>query len=86
MIGGAKSIRTLVAAATIISWLASPAYSQGLGKKGGGYRGPPVESRPKIDEKAYNAALERIPTPKQPYDPWSIARPSDPVSSGGKSK
>jgi hypothetical protein len=81
-----KSIKTLVAAAAIISWLASPAYSQGLGKRGGGYAGPPVENRPKIDEKAYNAALQRIPTPKQPYDPWSNARPSDPASTGGTTK
>jgi len=86
MVGVTKSIKALIAAATVISWLASPAYSQGLGKKGGGYRGPPTENHPKIDEKAYNAALERIPTPKQPYDPWSIARPPDPASTGGKTK
>jgi hypothetical protein len=41
----------------------------------GGYAGPPVENHPKVDEKAYKAALERIPTPDQKYDPWGIARP-----------
>ena len=28
-----------------------------------------------IDEKAYKAALERIPEPKEKYDPWSGACP-----------
>jgi hypothetical protein len=31
--------------------------------------------RPKVDEKAYKAALERIPEPKEKYDPWGVARP-----------
>ena len=28
---------------------------------------------------AYNAALERIPEPKEKYDPWGVARPADPA-------
>jgi hypothetical protein len=56
--------------------LAPPAYPQGLGKKGGSHA-PPAENRPKVDEKAYNAALDRIPTPKKGYDPWGQVRPSD---------
>lgn len=78
MIGGTKAIRTLVAVATIISSLALPAYSQGLNKRpgSGGYEGPPVEKKPKIDEKAYKAALERIPEPDKKFDPWELrARP-----------
>ena len=31
----------------------------------------------KVDEKAYKAALERIPEPKEKYDPWGVARPAD---------
>jgi hypothetical protein len=87
MIGRTKAIRTLVAVATIISSLALPAYSQGLNRRpgSGGYEGPPVEKKPKIDEKAYKAALERIPDPDKKFDPWGIARPSEPVKPTKKS-
>ena len=37
------------------------------------------EKKPEIDEKAYKAALDRIPEPKEKYDPWSGARPSEPA-------
>jgi hypothetical protein len=84
MIGGTKAIKTLIVAATVISWYTLPAYPQAFGKKGGGYRGPPVENHPKVDEKAYKAALDRIPVPDQKYDPWGIARPSDPAKTGKK--
>jgi hypothetical protein len=30
-----------------------------------------------VDEKAYKAALERIPEPKEKYDPWGVARPAE---------
>ena len=85
MIGGARTIKTLIVAAMVISSFTFPAYPQGLGKRGGGYAGPPVENHPKVDEKAYKAALERIPTPSQKFDPWGIARPSEPAKSGKKS-
>jgi len=32
----------------------------------------------KVDDKAYKAALERIPEPKEKYDPWGVARPAPP--------
>jgi hypothetical protein len=35
--------------------------------------------RPAVDEKAYKAALERIPEPKEKYDPWGVARPGEPA-------
>jgi hypothetical protein len=35
------------------------------------------EKKPVIDEQAYKAALERIPEPKEKYDPWSGARPAE---------
>jgi hypothetical protein len=38
-----------------------------------------TEERPKVDEKAYKAALERIPEPKEKYDPWGVARPVEPA-------
>jgi len=49
---------------------------------GGGGRGKntsdlrsPEQKKPIVDEKAYKSALERIPEPKEKYDPWSVARP-----------
>jgi hypothetical protein len=45
----------------------------------------PVENRPKVDEKAYKAALEKIPTSTEKYDPWGNARPSEPAKPGKKS-
>jgi len=84
MTGRTEVIRALFAILAVVSLLMSPAYGQGLGKKGGGYRGPPVDDHPKIDEKAYKAALERIPAPKKEYDPWGIARPPNPATAGQK--
>jgi hypothetical protein len=85
MIGQTKAIKTLVGAAMAISALSLPAYSQGYGsgKKGGG-SAPPVENHPKIDEKAYKAALDRIPVPDEKYDPWGVARPSEPAKTPKK--
>jgi hypothetical protein len=78
MVGRTKAIRALATAATVVSSLTVPAYPQGFGKRGGGPgSGYPVENHPKVDEKAYNAALERIPVPDQKYDPWGIARPAE---------
>jgi hypothetical protein len=80
MAGGTKAIKVAVVAAAIISSLALPAYSQGLKK--GSHAAPTEDTRPKVDEKAYKAALDRIPTPKQPYDPWGVARPTEPAKTG----
>ena len=76
MTGGAKAIKLPLVVAAIMSLLTLPASAQGMGKKGG-RGGPPAENHPKVDEKAYKAALDRIPTPKQPYDPWGQAHQSD---------
>ena len=38
-----------------------------------------LENHPKVDEKAYKAALDRIPTPKKGYDPWGQMRPGEPA-------
>jgi hypothetical protein len=86
MIGGTNAIKTLIVAAAVISWLTVPAYPQGFGKRGGGPGSRyPVENRPKVDEKAYKAALDRIPTPDQKYDPWGVARPAEPAKTSRKS-
>ena len=62
---------------SMLAMLAMPAHAQA--------RRPHAEEkkarddRPKVDEKAYKAALERIPEPKEKYDPWSGARPAEPA-------
>jgi hypothetical protein len=85
MIGGTKAIQLLIMTVAIVSAFAVPAYSQGFGKKGGGYAGPPPENHPKIDEKAYKAALDRIPTPAKQYDPWGDARSAESAKPAKKS-
>ena len=71
---------TLAAAAAIGASLTAPAHAQ-IGQNGGAYRGPPAVEHPKIDEKAYKAALDRIPEPSKKYDPWGAARPTEPAKS-----
>jgi hypothetical protein len=81
MTGGPKAIKIPIVVAAILSLLTPPAYAQSLKK---GSHAPPAESRPPIDEKAYKAALDRIPTPKQGYDPWGQARQSEPAKTPNK--
>jgi hypothetical protein len=71
----------VVVAATLLSAFAD---AQGLDKKGGGRSDYPVEDHPKVDEKAYKAALDRIPEPDKKYDPWGVVRPSEPAGAGRK--
>jgi hypothetical protein len=57
-------MRTFTIAAVIVALLAAPAYSQG-GKKGGRGKEQKTESRNPPDDKAYKAALDRIPCPRK---------------------
>jgi hypothetical protein len=83
MVGRKKAIRTLATAAAVISSFTLPAYSQGFtNRKPQDHGGPLIEKKPEVDEKAYKAALERIPTPDKRYDPWGIARPAEPGKTG----
>ncbi|MBR1092197.1 hypothetical protein JQ621_32525 [Bradyrhizobium manausense] len=72
-------MRILVIAAAVLALTVASAHAQ----MGGGGRRQPNESsqkpdnKPKVDEKAYKAALDRIPESKEKYDPWSGARPSE---------
>jgi hypothetical protein len=76
-----KTFTLAVAAVVTLGLLAAPAAAQMGGKRGGGNDGPPkTDKDPKraaADEKAYKAALERIPDPKQKYDPWGGVVPAD---------
>jgi hypothetical protein len=81
MTGGTKAIKTIFVAALVVSSFTLPAYAQGFGNRKGGGQGSvyPAEKHPPVDEKAYKAALERIPEPNEKYDPWGVARPSTPA-------
>jgi hypothetical protein len=57
--------------------LAMPAYAQANRPKEEHRK--VEEKKVVIDEKAYKAALERIPDSKEKYDPWGVARPAEPV-------
>ena len=58
-----------------LALLAVPAYAQHKQPR----EDKKVEKKPVVDEKAYKAALDRIPEPKEKYDPWSIAKPGEPA-------
>jgi hypothetical protein len=71
-------MRILAVAAALLMLVALPASAQ---MPGGKHRPSDdgkakVDNTPKVDEKAYNDALKRIPEPKEKYDPWGGARPS----------
>ena len=69
-------MKFLTIAATILALTAMPAQAQMGGRRSPGdeKKAEPVK---KIDEKAYKAALERIPDPKEKYDPWAVTKPAD---------
>lgn len=69
----------ILAMAAVLALIAVPASAQMGGKRHQGEAQKKEEKKPQIDEKAYKAALERIPEPKEKYDPWSVARPAEPT-------
>jgi hypothetical protein len=81
-------MKRLMVAAAMLALIAMPAYAQ-MGK-----RAPKNDEKntgqsaasKKADEQAYKAALERIPDPKDKYDPWGVARPVDPAAAAKKPK
>jgi hypothetical protein len=67
-----------IVVAALLSLVASAAaYAQ---MKKGSHAAPTTETKPRVDEKAYKAALDRIPTPKKPYDPWSQVHEPEPAA------
>jgi hypothetical protein len=73
---------TAVTLAALISW---PAQAQ-MGGSGVRHRDilRPEKKKSPVDEKAYKAALERIPEPKEKYDPWGVARQAEPDKTKSK--
>jgi hypothetical protein len=72
-------MKTLIVAAATLALIAVPAHAQMGGKRHQGDDKKTDTPTKKIDEKAYKAALERIPDPKEKYDPWGVARPAEPA-------
>lgn len=74
-------MRILIIATAILALMAASAQAQmgGGGRRHSSESGQKADNKPKVDEKAYKAALERIPESKEKYDPWSGARPSEPA-------
>jgi hypothetical protein len=73
-------MKTFTVAAVVLALLAMPAHGQMGGKRQRGDDDKKTDQKkPQVDEKAYKAALERIPEPKEKYDPWGIARPAEPA-------
>ncbi|MBR0780813.1 hypothetical protein [Bradyrhizobium iriomotense] len=70
-------MKILVIAAAVLAVACGSAEAQGRRQPNDGAK--PADNKPKVDEKAYKAALERIPEPKEKYDPWGGARPSEPA-------
>jgi hypothetical protein len=70
-------MKALTIATVTLALLTMPAYAQVNEKRHQGDAKKAEQKRPAVDEKAYKAALERIPEPKEKYDPWGVARPTD---------
>jgi hypothetical protein len=71
-------MKILAVALAMLALIALPAHAQMGGKRHGDDKKTDAPTK-KVDEKAYKAALERIPEPKEKYDPWGVARPTDPA-------
>jgi hypothetical protein len=72
-------MKTFTVAAVMLALIAIPAQAQMAGKRHQGEDKKSDQKKPAVDEKAYKAALERIPEPKEKYDPWGVARPAEPA-------
>ncbi len=72
-------MRALVMAVAALALLAAPAQAQMAGGKRGhqGDTTKAEEKKPKVDDKAYQEALKRIPDSKEKYDPWAVTKPPD---------
>jgi hypothetical protein len=77
-------MKRIVIAAVLLA-LGSATFAQGIGhggpgevKGGRGHRGAndykKDEVTRKVDEKAYQDALQKIPDSKEKYDPWGVVR------------
>ena len=73
------AMRTFTVAAVMLALIAVPAQAQKAKRHQADDQQKKQDKNPEVDEKAYKAALERIPEPKEKYDPWGMARPAEPA-------
>jgi len=78
---GTTGLQKAFAVAALL-WLTVPpvAHAQTSQRFKGSHAAPSGETKPRVDEKAYKAALDRIPTPKKPYDPWGQVHEPEPAA------
>jgi hypothetical protein len=69
--------KILTVAAAMLALIVTPVHAQ---KRPQGEQQKKQDQKPQVDEKAYKAALEKIPEPKEKYDPWGVARPAEPAT------
>lgn len=72
-------MKTFTVAAVMVALMAMPAHAQVNTKRHQGDEKKAEPKENKVDEKAYKAALDRIPDSKEKYDPWSITKPAEPA-------
>jgi Tfp pilus assembly protein PilE len=72
-------MKTFAVAVAVLALIAVPAYAQLNAKRHQGDEKKTEQKNPQVDEKAYKAALERIPEPREKYDPWAVTKPADPA-------
>ena len=73
----AEPMKTFTIATVILSLLAMPVHAQA--RRPNTEEKKAKDDRPKVDENAYKAALERIPEPKEKYDPWAVTKSPEPA-------
>ena len=72
-------MKTFTVMAAMLVLFALPAHAQVNAKRHQGDEKKTEQKKPEVDDKAYKAALERIPEPKEKYDPWGVTRPAEPA-------
>ena len=72
-------MKTFTVTVAMLALLAMPAHAQVNAKRHQGDEKKTEQKNPQVDEKAYKAALERIPEPREKYDPWAVTKPADPA-------
>ena len=86
MAGRSRVMWKAIVVLALLSLVASAAAHAQSSLKKGSHAAPSTEPKPRVDEKAYKAALDRIPTPKKPYDPWGQVHEPEPAAKpSGKS-
>jgi hypothetical protein len=69
-------MRPWMAAAALLALLVSPTEAQ-MGRHHRGDDSARTDQKKTRADEGLQGALKRIPEPKEKYDPWSGARPSD---------